>query len=166
MSANEPPEYPDYGSMPDQGSTPPPPPQPQQPPAQQPPPPEQPPVSGYGPPAPPPYQPPPAAWQQPPGAPGPQYYAPPPASQKALWSMILGIGALASIPLCAGFFGLAVIASIAAIVMGAQAKGEIARSQGALSGAGQAQAGFITGIVGTALLGLGLLFFIVVFASI
>lgn len=80
--------------------------------------------------------------------------------------MILGISALATIPLCAGLFGLAVIASIAAIVMGVQAKGEIARSQGAISGAGQAQAGFITGIIGTVLLGIGLVFFIAVFASI
>lgn len=169
MPENEPPEYPAYGSAPDQGGTPPP----------QQPEPEQPTVAGDGPPAPPPYQPPPAAWQQtpptgwpqqPPSGPtyasAPQYYAPPPTSQKALWSMILGISALASIPLCAGFFGLAIGASIAAIIMGAQAKGEIARSQGAVSGSGQAQAGFITGIVGTVLLGIGLVFFIGLFASI
>jgi hypothetical protein len=68
-----------------------------------------------------------------------------------------------TIPLCFALFGLSIIASIAAIIMGAQAKGEIERSQGALGGAGQAQAGFITGIVGTALIALGVVAFVFLF---
>lgn len=203
MPENEPPEYPAYGSTPDQGTPPasqpeptqpepaqpgptqpePTQPEPTQPGSTQQPPAPSPPPTDYGTGAPPPFPPapgswqppPPSGWQQPPAGwpqqqpgypPAASYPPAPQSSQKALWSMILGISALASIPLCAGFFGLAVIASIAAIIMGVQAKGEITRSHGALGGAGQAQAGFITGIVGTVLLGLGLVFFIGVFASI
>ena len=133
------PQYPQYPEYPDQG----------QPPPQQPP-----------------------GWQQaspPPGHPAPPgtpAYASPPSSQKAVWSLVLGISALVSIPFCFGLFGLSIIASIAAIVLGAQAKGEIERSHGALGGAGQAQAGFITGIIGTVLLALGVLFFVGIFVAI
>ncbi len=132
MSANEPPEYPDYGSAPGQGGTPPPPP------------PEHPtPTGGYGPPS-----------MPPPGAPGGYgAYGPvPQTSQKATWAMIIGILSL----LCCG------LAGIASIIMGQQAKGEIAASNGRLTGAGQAQAGFILGIVALSLTALGILFYVVV----
>ena len=142
MSTNEPPEYPDYGSVPDQGGTPPPPPPSNQPPSNQPPS-YQAPTGGYGPPS-----------MPPPGAPG--GYGPygpvPQSSQKALWSMIIGILSL----LCCG------LAGIASIIMGQQAKREIAASNGYLTGSGQAQAGFILGIVAVSLTVLGILFYVVV----
>ena len=65
----------------------------------------------------------------------------PQANKKALWAMILGIVGL----VCCTF------ASIAAIVLGIQAKNEIEASGGMQTGAGQAQAGFILGIIGCAL---------------
>lgn len=84
--------------------------------------------------------------------PGPPYYAaqpgypqPAPGNGKALWSLILGI---ASIPLSCCCIGL--VLGILAIVFGAQAKKEVDRGS-ATSGAGQAQAGLICGIVGVAL---------------
>jgi len=64
---------------------------------------------------------------------------------KALWSMIIGIIA---VPLgCLGCLGLIGIASI---VMGGQAKREIAASGGMQTGAGQAKAGVILGWMGVA----------------
>ncbi|MCX6395388.1 MAG: DUF4190 domain-containing protein [Propionibacteriales bacterium] len=69
--------------------------------------------------------------------------------------MILGIVGL----LCCGF------ASIAALIMGSQARKEIAASGGTQSGEGQAQAGFILGIVGCALWGVGVILYALVFAS-
>lgn len=131
MSANEPPEYPDYGSTPGQGGTPPPPP-----------PDHVPPTGGYGPPSMPP----------PGGGYGGTYGPVPQTSQKATWSMILGILSL----LCCGLLG------IASIIMGQQAKGEIAASNGHLTGSGQAQAGFILGIVALSLTALGIVFYVVV----
>jgi len=66
----------------------------------------------------------------------------PSSNQKALWSMILGIASL----FCCG-----VITGAAAIILSQQAKREIAASGGMQTGAGQAQAGFILGIIGIAL---------------
>ena len=69
----------------------------------------------------------------------------PQQNQKALWSLITGI---TSIPLvlCCGLLGIALGAT--AIVLGLNAKGEIARSGGLQTGAGMAQAGWICGVVG------------------
>ncbi|MDO9379361.1 MAG: DUF4190 domain-containing protein [Nocardioidaceae bacterium] len=94
--------------------------------------------------------PPPGGNDQPPGGGYGGGYPPPPpggeygggygqpagSSQKATWALVTGI-----IGLCIGPVG------IAAIVLGQQAKGEIAASGGALGGSGKAQAGFILGIV-------------------
>jgi Domain of unknown function (DUF4190) len=129
-------QQPGYPPPPDEGegSTPPPPPT----------------GGGYTPPPPPPgggYVPPPP----PPGGgyqpfPGGPYGGAPQSNQKALWALIIGI---VSIPLacyaCLGWVG------IVAIVLGNNAKKEIAASGGMQSGAGQAQAGLICGIVGAVL---------------
>lgn len=113
----------------DSGSTPPPPPPP------------------YG--APPVYGTPPAYGTPPPGG-GygyPAGYAVPESNKKAMWSLILGIVSL----FCCG-----IVTGVVAIVLSQQAKREIEASGGMQSGAGQAQAGFILGIVGIALTVLGL----------
>lgn len=115
-----------------------------------------PPPPGNAPPPPPPYggPPPPAPpyGGPPPGyPPAPAgYYGPPTPSgnQKALWSMILGIASL----VCCG-----VVTGAIAIVLSQQAKREIAASGGMQTGAGQAQAGFVLGIIGVALTVVGLL---------
>jgi len=91
---------------------------------------------GYGTPPPPGY-----------GYPAGGGYAVPQRNQKALWSLILGIVSL----FCCG-----VITGAVAIVLAQQAKREIAQSGGWQTGAGQAQAGFILGIIGVALTLLGL----------
>jgi len=115
----------------DSGSTPPPPP---------PPPP-------YGA-APPPYgAPPPPGYGYPAGG----GYAVPSSNPKALWSMILGILSL----FCCG-----VITGVVAVVLAQQAKREIAASGGMQSGAGQAQAGFVLGIIGIALTVIGLIAYV------
>jgi hypothetical protein len=80
----------------------------------------------------------------------------PSSNQKALWSMILGIVSL----LCCG-----VITGAAAIILSQQAKKEIAASGGLQSGSGQAQAGFILGIIGVALTVLGLIGYAVLAAN-
>ena len=116
----------------DSGSTPPPPP----------PPPPYGAAPGYG--APPPAYP-------PPGYPAPGGYAVPASNQKALWSMILGILSL----FCCG-----VLTGIAAIVLSQQAKKEIAASGGMQTGSGQAQAGFVLGIIGIALTVVGLIAYV------
>ncbi len=128
MTTNEPPQNPDYGSVPNQGGWGPPPP------------------GGSG------------GWENPPpGAPmgAPGGYGPPPQTlQKATWAMIVGIVSI----LCCGPAG------IAAIIMGSQAKKEIAASGGALAGQGQAQAGFVLGIIALILTVLGVLFYVVLFS--
>ena len=68
--------------------------------------------------------------------------------------MIVGIVSI----LCCGPAG------IAAIIMGNQAKKEIAASGGALAGQGQAQAGFVLGIIALVLTVLGVLFYVVLFS--
>lgn len=120
-----------------------------------PPPPDQPDDSGSTPPPPPPPYgaPPPAYGAPPPAPPPPGYpyagggYAVPAGNQKALWSMIIGILSL----VCCGL-----VTGIIAIVLSQQAKREIAASGGMQTGAGQAQAGFVLGIIGVALTVLGI----------
>jgi len=72
----------------------------------------------------------------------------PAGNKKAMWSMILGILSL----VCCG-----VITGIAAIVLSQQAKREIAASGGMQTGAGQAQAGFVLGIIGVAITVIGVI---------
>lgn len=83
--------------------------------------------------------PPPGYGAQPPGygygyPPGPQG-----TSQKAVWSLVLGIVSI----FCFGF-----LAGTAAIVLSRVASKDIQQSQGRLSGGGLATAGLITGIIG------------------
>lgn len=106
------------------------------------------PPGGYDPNQPPGYPPP------PPGGEGYGYgYQPAPqTSQKALWSMILGIIGLL---LCS-------FAGIPAIILGRQAKKEIELSQGRLTGSGMATAGFVMGIIAVALLVIGLIIIVAV----
>jgi hypothetical protein len=66
----------------------------------------------------------------------------PPQNQKARWSMFAGIVRL----LVGG-----IIVGVVAIVLSMQAKKEIEASGGSQSGAGMAQAGLITGIIGVVL---------------
>lgn len=91
------------------------------------------------------FQPPAGGYQQ------PWMSAAQPGNQSALWSMILGI---VSIPM-ACFCGIGVVTGIAAIVLGIVAKRQIAQSNAMQpgapqSGAGQALAGIICGIVAVA----------------
>ena len=88
----------------------------------------------------------------PPPSPGMGYPAPQ-NSSKATTALILGI------------IGLAVCSpvGIAAIVVGKQAREEIARSGGALGGEGFAKAGVILGWIAVAFMILGALFFILFF---
>jgi hypothetical protein len=107
------------------------------------------------PPPPPPYGNPPPPAYAPPPPPGYAYpaggaYAVPAGNKKALWSMILGIVSL----VCCG-----VVTGIIAIVLSQQAKQEIAASGGMQTGAGQAQAGFVLGIIGIALSVIGIIAF-------
>ncbi|NUR08203.1 MAG: DUF4190 domain-containing protein [Nocardioidaceae bacterium] len=85
------------------------------------------------------------------GAPG-YGYAAPQTSKKAIWALVLGILSL----LCCGIF-----AGIPALILGMQAKREIASSAGSQTGAGMAQAGFILGIISIALSALYVVLFIV-----
>jgi uncharacterized protein DUF4190 len=134
MSYPPPPPGPD-----DTGGTPPP-----APPYGAPPPP--PPPYGAPPPPAPPYGGPPPGY---PPAPGGYYGQPAPAAnKKAMWSMIMGILSL----ICCG-----VVTGVVAIVLSQQAKREIAASGGMQTGAGQAQAGLVLGIIGVALTLIGLI---------
>lgn len=80
------------------------------------------------------YPPPPPGGMPAPGG----YGGVPQQNKKALWSMILGILGL----VCCGFF-----TGIPAIILGNQAKQEIAASGGTQTGEGMAKAGFILGII-------------------
>ncbi len=92
----------------------------------------------------------------PPGAPAPGGYGGmPQQNKKALWSMILGIVGL----VCCGFAG------IAALILGNQAKQEIAASRGTQTGEGMAKAGVILGIISIVLLAIGIVFYGVVIAT-
>jgi hypothetical protein len=85
---------------------------------------------------------------------GPELPVPPPPSTlatapkrnvKAVWSLILGI---------AGIWPLVFIGSIAALILGSIAKGEIERSGGYQSGRGLSPAGIALGWVGAGMLAL------------
>lgn len=83
------------------------------------------------------------------GYPGaPAYGSAPKSNQKALWAMIAGIG---SIVLCWCCPIIPLGLGGTAVFLGRSAKSEIAGSGGGQSGAGQAQAGFVCGLVGLAL---------------
>ena len=77
-------------------------------------------------------------------------YAQPQTSQKALWSMILGILS----PLCCGIF-----TGIPALILGNLAKKDIARSGGMQTGSGMAKAGVILGIISIVLSVLGIILY-------
>jgi hypothetical protein len=130
--------------------------QPSPPPYQQPSPPPTPPPTEVPaqPPAQPPYQQP---YQQPGGYPQPPYgagylppaYVPaPPNEGLAVASMVIGI---VSLVLTCGY-GIGLLGSPVAMVMGRISMKRIDRSEGQLGGRGMAQAGFVLGIVGTVLL--------------
>lgn len=76
------------------------------------------------------------------------YQSAPQQNQKALWSMILGIVSL----FCCG-----IITGVVAVILGGQAKSEIAQSNGTQTGEGMAKAGVITGWIGIALTVLGII---------
>ena len=81
-------------------------------------------------------------------------YPPPSPYQPALQNSTTAI-----ISLIAGIAGLTVfpvVGSIVAVILGHMAKGEIARSGGALGGGGAATAGLVLGYVGIGLTVLGL----------
>ena len=94
---------------------------------------------------------------------GSPYGAPYPAATDsgATTSMIIGIIALASLVV---FCGIGLPAAPFAMVMGLRAKRRIRASRGQLGGEGQATAGFVTGLVGTILLVLALLFVVLLVA--
>lgn len=72
-------------------------------------------------------------------------YAQPKNSGKAITALVLGI--ISIVPCCS----VGVIPGVIAIVLGNSSKGEIAASNGALTGGGMAKAGVICGTVGTVL---------------
>ena len=118
-----------------------PPPPPEQPPGDQPP--------GYGAPPPPGY-----------GAPPPGYGAPK-NDTKAVLALVLGIASLV-LGWCCFIFGAA---GVAAIILGRMSERDIAANPGTLTGAGMAKAGFILGIIGTALTVIALVLNIIWFTS-
>lgn len=63
----------------------------------------------------------------------------PQTNKKAIWSLVLGI---------LSFFCFGIISGVAAVILGNQAKSEIAASGGAQTGEGLAKAGVICGIIG------------------
>lgn len=88
----------------------------------------------------------------PPPGPPPGYspyggFGSPTPSKKAMWALVCGIVGFLINPV-----------SIVAIVLGKQAQAEIDASNGALSGRGQATAGFTLGIVGLGLWVVSLMF--------
>ena len=140
----QPPDKPTPGDplQPEGGAPPPPPP----PPPQQPPPP---PGTPQQPPAPPP--PPPGA--TPPGYQAGGYQVGPaaPNAPGAVLSLVLGILGIVICPICAPF----------AYYYGQQSEQAVDASRGTLAGRGMATAGKILGIVGSVILGLGVLFLII-----
>lgn len=81
----------------------------------------------------------------------------PPTPGSATTALVLGI---LSLVMCGFFTG------IPAMIVGRNAKREIEASGGRLGGEGVANAGFITGLIGTLLSVLGLLFFILIIVGI
>lgn len=116
------------------------------------------PAAGYGTPPPPSYGGQPGYGQAPYGA-QPAYSGAVGAPDSgATTAMVLGI-----IGLAGGFFcGLPIVLSPFALFVGLAAKKRIDASAGALTGRGNAQAGFILGIIGTVLLVLSILAIVVV----
>ena len=99
------------------------------------------------------------------GYPQPYQAYGPQGSQQALWSMILGIGSIASIVLALCFYVPGIALGIPAIILSFTARKEIARSNGMRTGSGQATAGLITGVVGIVLNVLVIAFFITLIAT-
>jgi hypothetical protein len=93
--------------------------------------------------------PPPGSGYQPAGA----YGIPGETSGKATASLVLGI---------IGLFVCPIVCSIAALLLGYQAKSEIAASQGRLGGEGNATAGIILGWVGLALYTLAIIVWVII----
>jgi hypothetical protein len=123
----------------------------------------------YGGPPPPPYQQSPYGqtpyqqpYQQPYGAPQPSGYPPyqvtPPNDGLGLAAMIVGIVSL----VLACVYGIGLLGSPAALVMGRISMKRIDRSGGQLGGRGMALAGFILGIVGTVFLVLAIIAVVVI----
>jgi hypothetical protein len=122
---------------------------------------------GAPPPPAPPYGTPQQGYQQPYPQPGypqqgygqpPYYAAKPPTDGLALGSMITGIAAI--VLSCA--YGVGLLASPVALVLGKVSLNRIKRSQGQLGGHGFALTGFILGIVGTVLLVLAIIAVVIV----
>jgi len=72
---------------------------------------------------------------------------------------------LALLLMCCSAFGLTIIPSIATAILGVLAKGDIARSGGALSGHGQAVTGLVTGIIAVVLSLAVIVFFVVIIVA-
>ena len=82
----------------------------------------------------------------------PQFYAPvPPQDGMSIAAMVVGI---ASLVMACGY-GVGLLGSPVALVLGLISKRRIDRSNGQLAGRGFAVAGFVLGIVGTVLLAIG-----------
>jgi hypothetical protein len=122
---------------------------------------------GAPPPPAPPYGTPQQGYQQPYPQPGypqqgygqpPYYAAKPPTDGLALGSMITGIAAI--VLSCA--YGVGLLASPVALVLGKVSLNRIKRSQGQVGGHGFALTGFILGIVGTVLLVLAIIAVVIV----
>ena len=97
---------------------------------------------------------PPSGGYPPPGGYGPGFgYAPPQDHPNASTAMILGL-----VGLIGGFVcGFTLFASPFALWLGAKAKREIDASGGQIGGRSNAQTGFVTGLIGTILLVLGII---------
>ena len=122
------------------------------------------PPSPYG--APPPYG---APQQQPPyqqqpgygqpyGQPAYPYAAQPPSDGLALGAMITGIVAL----VFSCLYGVGLLASPVALVLGKVSMNRIKRSEGQLRGHGMAVTGFVLGIIGTVLLVLAIVALVII----
>lgn len=108
----------------------------------------------------PPHQPPPPQ-HQPPPYPYPPYYQPKPRHPQAVTVLVLGCVATGG-----GFLtaGLAFVVGPVAWVMGARTKREMAAEPDRWDGEDLVNVGYLLGIVGTALLALGLLFTVAMIA--
>lgn len=123
----------------------------------------------YTPPGQPPGDQPPGHGAPPPGygAPPPGHGAPPPGygapknDTKAVLALVLGITSVL-LGWCCFVFGAA---GVAAIILGRMSQREVAANPGTLTGEGMARAGFILGIVGTALTVVALVLNIIWFTS-
>jgi hypothetical protein len=92
------------------------------------------------------------------GQPAYPYAAAPPTDGLALGSMITGIAAL--VLSCA--YGVGLLASPVALILGKVSLNRIKRSQGQLGGHGLALTGFILGIIGTVLLVLAIIAVVII----